>query len=186
VNETKRCTTCGEVKPLTEFHRDRTKPDGRRSRCKLCRAGYQREYYEENREKIAEYQREYYEENREKIAEYQREYREENREKRAGYQREYREENREAERERSREYCRCVKNPACPAVGRRGAEFVTYTCEVCGTEFRRLKSKVAYDYERRGSLPRFCSTKCKGVSQRKGYKSPYARRIERIQKEVRV
>jgi hypothetical protein len=33
----KRCTKCGETKPIAEFNRDRTKPDGRRSRCKLCR-----------------------------------------------------------------------------------------------------------------------------------------------------
>ncbi|MFA5407193.1 MAG: hypothetical protein WC343_00295 [Bacilli bacterium] len=53
MSETKRCTKCGEEKPLTEFYRDRTKSDGRKSWCKLCTSGYQREYYEENREKRA-------------------------------------------------------------------------------------------------------------------------------------
>ena len=139
MNETKQCPRCGEEKPLTEFTRNRTRPDGWQSWCKPCDAEYAREYREENREEMVE---------------------------------------------RDREYNRCVKNPACPAVGGNGAEFVTYTCEVCGTEFRRLKSKVAYDYEHRGSLPRFCSTKCMGVSQRKGYRSPYARKIESIQKEA--
>ncbi len=139
MSETKRCTKCGEEKPLSEFHRDRTKSDGRKSWCKLCTSGYQREYYEENREKWVGYQR---------------------------------------------EYNRCVNNPACPAVGGYGAEFVTYTSEVCGKEFRRRKARADYDYERRGSLPRFCSRQCHHASMRKGYRSPYARKIERIQKEA--
>ena len=32
----KRCSKCGVVKPLDEFARDRTKRDGRRSRCRVC------------------------------------------------------------------------------------------------------------------------------------------------------
>lgn len=32
----KKCTKCGERKELAEFHCDRSRPDGRRSRCKLC------------------------------------------------------------------------------------------------------------------------------------------------------
>lgn len=33
---TKTCTKCGATKPLSDFHRDRTKPDGHRARCKAC------------------------------------------------------------------------------------------------------------------------------------------------------
>jgi len=32
----KRCTKCGETKPLDEFHRDSARPDGRRNDCKVC------------------------------------------------------------------------------------------------------------------------------------------------------
>jgi hypothetical protein len=32
----KTCTKCRTVKPLSEFHRDSRKSDGRRSRCKVC------------------------------------------------------------------------------------------------------------------------------------------------------
>jgi len=39
---TKKCSKCGEVKELEEFHRDRRKPDGRRSRCKPCLNGPRR------------------------------------------------------------------------------------------------------------------------------------------------
>lgn len=33
---TKTCTTCGETKPLTDFHRHAKSPQGRRSSCKEC------------------------------------------------------------------------------------------------------------------------------------------------------
>jgi len=37
VTETKRCTKCGEVKPLDEFHTNNRRPDGRNTQCKVCR-----------------------------------------------------------------------------------------------------------------------------------------------------
>lgn len=36
--ETKHCPKCGAVKPVTEFHRRKTSPDGHVSHCKACRA----------------------------------------------------------------------------------------------------------------------------------------------------
>jgi NAD-dependent SIR2 family protein deacetylase len=41
---TKRCSKCGEVKPLEEFHRDRSKKLGRRSRCRECERQSERIY----------------------------------------------------------------------------------------------------------------------------------------------
>lgn len=35
--ETKRCNKCGETKPLSDYHRDSTKRDGRCTFCKSCR-----------------------------------------------------------------------------------------------------------------------------------------------------
>jgi 5-methylcytosine-specific restriction endonuclease McrA len=68
----KRCSKCGEVKPLDAFSRDKKGQDGRCAHCKACnaayraatverRAEYQREYYAANAERRAEYRREYYE-----------------------------------------------------------------------------------------------------------------------------
>ena len=85
---------------------------------------------------------------------------------------------------RWRKYRKCVTKPSCPRVGRNGAQFELFVCEVCGTEFRRLKSMVDYDYERRGILPRYCSNECRFESMRKSYKSKYAKEIERIKKET--
>lgn len=36
MTETKRCTKCGETKPLDEFSRDSSKKDARRSLCRAC------------------------------------------------------------------------------------------------------------------------------------------------------
>jgi hypothetical protein len=38
---TKRCRGCGETRAHSEFHKDRRKPDGLRSRCKPCVNAYQ-------------------------------------------------------------------------------------------------------------------------------------------------
>ena len=44
MTETKRCSKCGEVKPLEEFRRDRSKKLGRRSRCRECERRSERIY----------------------------------------------------------------------------------------------------------------------------------------------
>ena len=94
----KTCTKCGETKPLDDFHRNRTKASGWRSRCRECDAKCRRRYYEENRDKVLENRRRYYEENRDKVLENQRRYLEKNRDKVREYQRRYREENRDYRR----------------------------------------------------------------------------------------
>ena len=90
----------------------------------------------------------------------------------------------ECTRAASKRHYRCVKTPSCPRAGVLGAELVVFACEVCGKEFRRLKSEVDYIYASRGILPRFCSRECRIASTRKDYISPYARKIERIKKEM--
>ena len=47
----KRCNSCAENRPLTEFHQDRNRPDGRTSSCKPCAIARAREWYAENRER---------------------------------------------------------------------------------------------------------------------------------------
>jgi len=41
----KRCSKCGEIKPLDAFSKDQGNKDGRDSRCKACRAAYLAAYY---------------------------------------------------------------------------------------------------------------------------------------------
>ena len=72
--KSKKCTKCGENKPLTEFRKDRTRKDGLQYVCKSCN----RKYYEKNREAYKERDRKYYEKNREAEKEKKRKYYQEN------------------------------------------------------------------------------------------------------------
>jgi hypothetical protein len=44
----KRCSMCGQVKPLEEFHRNRTKKDGLQLRCRTCNIETNKRWYREN------------------------------------------------------------------------------------------------------------------------------------------
>lgn len=113
MRDVKRCTGCGEVKPLDDYYRNRAKPDGRRSECKTCTAEAARRWREENRDKQLERHRRYYEENRDKERKRRRRYREENRDKKLESDRRYREENREyVNRRNQRRYRRMNGNTA--------------------------------------------------------------------------
>ena len=48
---TKRCTKCGLIKPLSEFHNKKSSKDGKHHNCKLCRNEYNRVYDSKNPEK---------------------------------------------------------------------------------------------------------------------------------------
>jgi hypothetical protein len=52
-DDLKRCTKCGEDKPRVEFSRDRSRKDGRLSRCKAC----VRRWQQDNAEHLADYHR---------------------------------------------------------------------------------------------------------------------------------
>lgn len=47
----KRCVTCGETHPLSEFNRKRSAADGLQNVCRACNRAGARRYYRENREK---------------------------------------------------------------------------------------------------------------------------------------
>lgn len=64
----KECRKCGETKPLGEFYRDRSRKDGRGSRCRECHATYR----EANRDRIRERTLRWQRENREKCREFNR------------------------------------------------------------------------------------------------------------------
>lgn len=38
IPESKTCSKCGELKPLTDFHKDKSASTGHSSRCKICSA----------------------------------------------------------------------------------------------------------------------------------------------------
>lgn len=50
------CKVCSEPKPESEYHKDKTAPDGFRAQCKPCRNGYMAGYYDANRDKRVAYE----------------------------------------------------------------------------------------------------------------------------------
>ncbi len=80
----KTCSKCKFEKELDEFHRDKTKKDGRKSQCKNCannnikRKLYDKKYREEHRDYYREKHAEWRSRNREKIRIDARDYRRKN------------------------------------------------------------------------------------------------------------
>jgi hypothetical protein len=84
--ESKRCTTCGEVKALTEFYKDARRKDGRYSECKACTAARRKAdrpkarpieaaWRARRRGHLRQYYKTYFAANKEKRLEAQRKYR---------------------------------------------------------------------------------------------------------------
>lgn len=102
MSETKTCRICGETKPLSEFHRSTTAPDGRQYRCKPCAIADARRRALANPEAKREADRRYErsEKRRRSSARHRAANRDKiNAQKRASYER-----NREANLERQRAY----------------------------------------------------------------------------------
>ena len=62
--ETKQCTKCGEVKPVSEFHKKLTSYD---HRCKPCVKEYQKAHAANTKEQRKTYLKKYREANAERI-----------------------------------------------------------------------------------------------------------------------
>ena len=72
--ELKRCSKCDKIKPLSDFHKDKSKKSGYKSQCKSCldteeKREYSRKYRESHKEYYKEKHAEYRARNREKIKE---------------------------------------------------------------------------------------------------------------------
>ena len=87
---TKFCTTCETSKSLDEFHRAKTKSQGRAQKCKECQRAYHRRRYLANREAILARTGEYQRADPERTRNYSRKYHGQNREKRRAYANQYR------------------------------------------------------------------------------------------------
>lgn len=106
--ESKRCSSCGEVKALSDFPKRKESKDGHRGQCKSCRDWYtpnrdrakarRKLDHQKNRERDNQRSRQYDRQHREAIAKRRRSewvaYHEENKERRNEYSREYQKRNR--------------------------------------------------------------------------------------------
>ena len=70
----KRCTTCGEEKPLNEFHWKSKREDKKRYDCRVCANKKDRENRNKNLEAYRQHSRNYYAKNSKKIIEQQTKY----------------------------------------------------------------------------------------------------------------
>jgi len=115
----KQCNKCKEVKPITEFSKKKTNPDGHQRMCKSCSAVYIKQYslqhhetnllrskkwYENNRETELLKSREYRQSHKNHIAEQSKVYRQKNKDKIRETKRVYHQKNKDKIRETNIEY----------------------------------------------------------------------------------
>jgi len=91
----KRCSKCGETKPVSEFHKKSSAKNGLSSQCKACTAVNSAKYRAANKEKIAAEKARYQRENKEEISKRKAKYYAENREAHAKRSAKYRDEHKE-------------------------------------------------------------------------------------------
>lgn len=83
----KLCRTCGHLLPLTDYHRDKSAPDGHRHECKACAGERRLQWQRDNREYNRAYQRQWNAENAEQVREGKRKWKAEHPERVALYAR---------------------------------------------------------------------------------------------------
>ena len=100
------CSKCGKI--LVAYSGNFVKQKGGKygltGDCKICRNEQNKQYREDNKEKIDEYAKQYREENKEKIAEYTKQYREDNKEKITERKKQYYEDNKDYYRDYYKQY----------------------------------------------------------------------------------
>lgn len=92
--KTKICTKCGIEKELSEFYKDKSKPDGHRPNCKECIKIYKKNYRDKNKENIKKSNHKYYINNKKKIQKIQKIYNDKNKKTINKYKQEWGRDNR--------------------------------------------------------------------------------------------
>ena len=70
----KQCSKCGKKKPLSEFHKNISAPDGLRLYCKDCASIYAKNYRQINRTKVNKQKKEYRQIHKTELVERDKEY----------------------------------------------------------------------------------------------------------------
>jgi len=102
--ETKKCTKCGEVKPLGEYCKSKRYKDGFFCYCKQCKNKVSERWRKANPEKVKERQKRFYEKNPEKVKEIKKRWCENNPEKIKEKNKRFYEKNTEKVKEKSKRY----------------------------------------------------------------------------------
>lgn len=93
----KRCWNCGEIKPITEFHK-------KASRCKKCACKVSKEWRESNPQRNNDAIKKWHKEHPERVAEIKTNWRKLNLEKQHASEKKYRDSNKEKEQKRTKKY----------------------------------------------------------------------------------
>ncbi len=75
----KKCACCEVIKPVSEFHTDRSKPDLLRNYCSECSKSKYKNYYDKNRDKVIDKSKAYYASHRDERTAYNKQYQQNNR-----------------------------------------------------------------------------------------------------------
>jgi len=102
--ETKKCPRCGEIKPLSSFNKNKARKDGRQSICRICQRLQNKQYYQDDPDKVLQYAKKYYQGNRGRILRRQKEYRQNNPDKVLQWAKERYQNNRDRELQRFKKY----------------------------------------------------------------------------------
>ena len=89
----KKCNHCEQYKPASEFCRDKSKQDGLMPTCKVCKQQRDKQYSEQNKEKIIQQQRQYRQEHKKEKQQYMQEYYKQHKKERHQYIQQYYKEN---------------------------------------------------------------------------------------------
>lgn len=115
----KHCHKCGNTRPLSDFHKNRSQKDGHSTQCKFCTKESNKAYRESNKESIAAYKKVWFQENKDRCQAKSKKWAEDNPERRKeivnksyannretalAYSKNYRKENREACANRVRDW----------------------------------------------------------------------------------
>ena len=69
----KKCASCKNIKPLSDFRKDKTRKDGLQTRCKQCASiAYKKAYQERYADKIKVRNKKRWDENRKRLVEHKR------------------------------------------------------------------------------------------------------------------
>lgn len=93
--ETKLCSKCALEKPITEFPKLKRNKDSLDSLCKECRNLVNKEYRDNNKDKVKKARKKYYQENKQHLLEQKAVYSSTHKEEKAEYDRVYRQKNKD-------------------------------------------------------------------------------------------
>lgn len=163
LTQKKKCPVCKQIKPLTEFYKNKNKKYGVQPRCKVCADKSTKKWRSENtervstknkehhrkhyREKLAEFKKrlkQYYESNKEKILERQRKYRKNNIEKTRETRKQWRIAHPEKESQYRRNWTGKNQDKTLAKDRNRRARKVANGGKITAKEWEDLKKK--YDY----------------------------------------